>query len=307
MGHRVIQWSTGNVGVHALRGIIRHPDLELVGLWVHSAERPGATRASSAGWHPSGCSRPTTPTRCSALDADCVCYTATADLRPTEAVADMCRILESGKNVVSSSVVPLLHPPKARPGDARAARSRRARRAASSCSRRASIPGSPTTCCRSCSPASASTSTRCGCMEIVNYAPTTSPRCSSRRWASASRSTHTPLLLFPGVLSFAWGGVVKVIAAGLGVEIDEIREVARDGGAATDDVDLGFGVVEAGTTAALRFEVQGIVGGEPRDRPRARHPRSHDDLAPDWPQPPGSGCYRVDRRPATRATRATSR
>ena len=37
MPYRVIQWSTGNVGKHSLRLIARHPDLELVGLWVHSA------------------------------------------------------------------------------------------------------------------------------------------------------------------------------------------------------------------------------------------------------------------------------
>ena len=47
------------------------------------------------------------------LEADCVSYTATADLRPHEAVDDLCRILESGKNVVSSSIVPLVHPPSA--------------------------------------------------------------------------------------------------------------------------------------------------------------------------------------------------
>src|SRR5690349_21993697 len=46
-----------------------------------------------------------------ALDADCVCYTATADLRPHEAIADMTRLAQSGKNIVSSSVVPLVYPP----------------------------------------------------------------------------------------------------------------------------------------------------------------------------------------------------
>lgn len=43
-------------------------------------------------------------------DADCVVYTATADLRMGEALDDVCRILRSGKNVVSSSIVPLVHP-----------------------------------------------------------------------------------------------------------------------------------------------------------------------------------------------------
>ena len=41
MGYRVVQWSTGNVGRHALRCIIGHPDLELVGLWVHSDDKVG--------------------------------------------------------------------------------------------------------------------------------------------------------------------------------------------------------------------------------------------------------------------------
>ena len=69
--------------------------------------------------------------------------------------------------------------------------------------------------------------------------------------------------MLPGVLSLAWGGVVKVLAAGLGVEIDELREV-HERRPAPRDIDLGFGVVEQGTTAALRFEVQGIVNGDVR-------------------------------------------
>ena len=32
MPYKVIQWATGNVGHLALRGIIEHPELELVGL-----------------------------------------------------------------------------------------------------------------------------------------------------------------------------------------------------------------------------------------------------------------------------------
>ena len=56
---------------------------------------------------------------------------------------------------------------------------------------------------------------------------------------------------------------MKVLAAGLGVEIDEIREV-HERRPAPSDIDLGFGVVEQGTTAAMRFEVQGIVNGETR-------------------------------------------
>ena len=101
------------------------------------------------------------------------------------------------------------------------------------------------------------------------------------------------MLLIPGVLSFAWGGTVKAIAAGLGVEIEELREV-HERLPAEETIDLGFGVVEKGTTAAMRFEVQGIVDGEPRII--LEHVTRLDDaLAPDWPQPVGHSGYRVDR------------
>jgi hypothetical protein len=52
--YRVIQWSTGNVGRHALRCIERNPDLELVGLWVHSADKAGRDAGELAGLAPNG-------------------------------------------------------------------------------------------------------------------------------------------------------------------------------------------------------------------------------------------------------------
>jgi hypothetical protein len=41
MAYRVIQWATGNVGRAAVQGIVAHPDLELVGAWVHSPHKVG--------------------------------------------------------------------------------------------------------------------------------------------------------------------------------------------------------------------------------------------------------------------------
>ena len=41
MSHRVVQWSTGNVGRHALAGIDAHPQLELVGLFVSNPDKVG--------------------------------------------------------------------------------------------------------------------------------------------------------------------------------------------------------------------------------------------------------------------------
>jgi len=106
--YRVVQWSTGNVGHHAVRLIARHPDLELVGLWVHSPDKVGRDAGELVGIEPLGVAATDDVEAVLALRPDCVSYTATADLRPGEAIEDMARLLAAGVNVVSSSVVPLV-------------------------------------------------------------------------------------------------------------------------------------------------------------------------------------------------------
>jgi 4-hydroxy-tetrahydrodipicolinate reductase len=103
---------------------------------------------------------------------------------------------------------------------------------------------------------------------------------------------ETPLLLSPGVLTLAWGSVVRQLAAGLDVELDGIEEwYTRLPAPETFEVDAG--TVEKDTAAALRFEVRGMRGGRPVVV--LEHvTRLRDDLGPDWPQPAGQGSYRVE-------------
>ncbi|HEX5613912.1 MAG TPA: diacylglycerol kinase [Acidimicrobiia bacterium] len=290
MTYRVVQWSTGNVGRHAVRLIARHPDLELVGLWVHSDDKVGRDAGELVGIEALGVAATNDVDALLALDADCVCYTATADLRPTEAIADMARILASGKNVVSSSVVPLIYPPHVEPGlrqpleDACAT-------GGVSCFTSGIDPGWANDLLPLVLTGQCEYVDELRVMEIVNYATYAQPTVLFDTMGFGKPLDSTPLLLMPGVLSFAWGGVVKVLAAGLGVEIDELREV-HERLPAPKDIDLGFGIVDEGTTAAMRFEVQGVVGGEVRIV--LEHVTRLDDaLAPEWPQPAGHSGYRV--------------
>ncbi|MDT5016156.1 MAG: hypothetical protein QOD39_2316, partial [Mycobacterium sp.] len=46
---RVIQFSTGNVGRHALRSIIERPDLELVGVHANGVQKVGRDAAELCG------------------------------------------------------------------------------------------------------------------------------------------------------------------------------------------------------------------------------------------------------------------
>ncbi len=58
--YKIVQWATGNVGTRSLRSVIEHPNMRLVGLYVHSKDKAGAMRASCAGSRRSA-SRPRTP------------------------------------------------------------------------------------------------------------------------------------------------------------------------------------------------------------------------------------------------------
>lgn len=292
MPYRVIQWSTGNVGKLALRAILNHPDLELVGLWVSSDAKAGRDAGELVGLPPVGVRATTDAEALLALDADCVCYTATADLRPAEAIEDLCRILRSGKNVVSSSFVPLVYPPAA-PAPMVEALSEACREGGTSCYTSGIDPGFANDALPLLLMSACERVDSVRVMEIVNYDTYNQPTVLFDTMGFAKPLDHTPLLLIPGVLTLAWGSVVKILAAGLGVEVDEIREVYEKV-PAERAFDIPPGHVPAGTMAALRFEVQGIVGGKPRIV--LEHvTRLRDDLAPDWPQPvAGSrGCYRV--------------
>jgi 4-hydroxy-tetrahydrodipicolinate reductase len=130
-------------------------------------------------------------------------------------------------------------------------------------------------------------------MEIVDYATYDSATVMFDIMGFGKPLDETPILLQPGVLSMAWGSVLRQIAAGLGIELDEVVEVYyRE--PAPEDFQIAAGLIAKGTAAALRFEVRGLV--DERPAVVVEHvTRLREDLQPDWPQPaqPG-GSYRVE-------------
>jgi len=286
--YRVIQWSTGNVGRYALRQILDHPELELAGLWVHNPSKQGRDAGTFCDRPPTGIHATGDAEALLALDADCVCYAATADLRPFEAIDDLCRILSAGKNVVSTSVVPLVHPTSFFPEVAE--------RLAAACERgRVSFftsgidPGFATDVLPLLVSGLAGRWAEIRIQEIINYATYDQPQVLFETMGFGQPMQDTPLLLTPGTLAFAWGGTIRLLAAGLALPLEDIRQ-EYEKRPAERPVRVGNRVVEPGTMGALRFEVQGIVGGRPAIV--IEHVTRLDDaLAPDWPQ--GAGSYRI--------------
>jgi hypothetical protein len=96
MAIRVIQWATGGVGRAAVAGVVAHPELELVGCWVHSADKAGRDVGELCGTGPLGVVATDDVEALVALDAECVIYTPfMAD------PAVVARLLASGKSVVT--------------------------------------------------------------------------------------------------------------------------------------------------------------------------------------------------------------
>lgn len=96
---RVIQWTTGNIGRRSLHAIIGRPDMELVGVYAHGAEKVGVDAAELAGWpEPTGVAATNDIDALLSLGADACCYNP---LWPN--VDELVRLLESGVNVCTSA------------------------------------------------------------------------------------------------------------------------------------------------------------------------------------------------------------
>lgn len=93
---RVVQWATGGVGKAAIEAVLAHPDLELVGVWVHSEAKHGKDAGELVGRDPIGVAATTSKDEILALDADCVVY---SPLLPDE--SEVVALLRSGKSVVT--------------------------------------------------------------------------------------------------------------------------------------------------------------------------------------------------------------
>jgi hypothetical protein len=284
MALRVIQWSTGNVGAYSLRAILNHPELELSGVWVHGEKKDGMDAGALCGLPPVGVQATRDAEALLASDADCVAYTATADLRIGEAIDDVCRILRAGKNVVSSSIVGLVHP--SHMGEQLRERIEAACAEGESSFFTSGIdPGFandllPLTLTGLCERWS-----EVRIREIVNYATYDQPEVVLGTMGFGKPLDELPILLQPGALTVAWGGTIRLLAEGLGVTLDRIEQ-SYECLPAPQDLDTPMGTIREGTRAALRFEVRGIVGGE--TRLVVEHvTRMHDDLAPEWPHSEG--------------------
>jgi 2,4-diaminopentanoate dehydrogenase len=291
---RVAQVGTGNVGGHALRGIIANPELELAAVWVSSEAKAGRDAAELAGLRsPTGVKATADLGEVIAAQPDCGVYTAMADNRLPEALEDYRRLLAAGINMVGSGPVFLQYPYQVIPDELIQPLEEATQQGNSSLFVNGIDPGFANDLLPLALAGTCQQIEQVRCMEIVDYATYDSATVMFDIMGFGKPLDEIPILLQPGVLSLAWGSVVRQLAAGLGVTLDEVVDVYfRE--PAPEDFEIASGFVPKGTAAALRFEVRGLID----ERPAVvlEHvTRLREDLCPDWPQPaqPG-GSYRVE-------------
>jgi hypothetical protein len=291
---RVVQWATGSVGRHAVAAIAAHPDLDLVGALVYSDDKAGRDVGDICGIGPVGVTATKDRDQVLALDADCVLYMAQGEMDPMGALDDICALLASGKNVISTAVTAFIYPASAGP--------QVVERLEKACAE-----GHASFHATGIEPGWASevlplTMSGLFCQvnsllvqELLDYSSYNSHFMLFDIMGFGHPPDAAVPAADPALLGSAFNAPLMLVADGLGATIDDFaydRQVA----VASEAFDIAAGRIEAGTVAAQRFSATAIIGG--RRALTVEHiTRLAQDAAPDWPR--GRGWkVTVDGRPS---------
>jgi hypothetical protein len=288
MTHRVVQWTTGNVGKQSAQAIARHPDLELVGCYAWSPEKIGRDVGEICGTDPLGVTATDDVAALLALQPDCVLY---SPMWP--AVDELVRILESGVDVVTTAAFIT----GSRLGPER-------RKLTDACER-----GGATLFGTGVSPGfvdmlglvMAGISDRIDKVTVSEAAHTMgydSPE--TEKPAGFGRPIDDPKLQAMTAQGTAvFGEAVEMMADALGVELDEIACEAEYA-AALEDLDLGSWRIGKGCVAGIAASWQGRVRGRSVVELNIRWKKAA-VLEPDWKISDG-WVVEVAGRPTVRTT-----
>jgi len=289
---RVVVWSTGGVGAVAIDAISRRPDLELVGVWVHSPEKVGKDAGELAGIEPLGVAATHDADALIALAPDCVVYAASGPERDGAAVPDYLRLLQAGINVVSTSSTSLVYPPSYFAPDWREQLEVAAKSGGASFYASGIFPGFASDQLALLM-TTQSKNIRCiTASEIAlnDHYPVADVMMDGMGFGRPM--DFEPMLSQPGFIEMAWKAPIHLIASGLGVEVERVNG-SLDRQLADRDIDVAFGTIKAGTCGAVRTRAAGVANG--REAIVIEHViRMARDVAPDWPTSDCDATYRVD-------------
>jgi 4-hydroxy-tetrahydrodipicolinate reductase len=270
--YRVVQWSTGTIGVRALRAIVEHPDLALAGVYVHGEDKAGRDAGELCGLPPLGVTATSSVDDVITSGADCVLYMPNAP-----DVDTLVALLAAGINVVTTCG--LFHHP---PSMDQAVRQRIQDACSAGGASIHSTGSSPGFITEAVPLVLTSIQRRLNSLAIDEYADL------SQR--------PSPELLFDlmgfgkpmgpfedfraDYLGASFGPSLRLVADALGLPLDSV-ESSGELAAATQDITIAAGELPAGTVAAQRITIAGIRNGSTLIRFRATW-YCTTELAPVW-------------------------
>jgi hypothetical protein len=262
--YRVAHYGTGHTGTLVLRQLLDRPDVELVGHLVHTPAKVGKDSGEIVGVDPVGVRATASFEEFCALDADCVTYMATEFGREVDDVIDeMCRLLESGKNVVTTTFIRLVYP-KSLPPEM-LARLEKACAAGQSTFMGTGIAPGFTTDALPVYLGSLSEAPRTvRVAERVlqgTYSDPLSFIALGFGTVPAGPTTDLPA----DVWTVHFEGALRMLADGYGWELDSIK-ACQDLAVVDRDYEFEAGAIPRGTVGAVRLRFDGMVGDEPRVR-----------------------------------------
>jgi hypothetical protein len=285
--YKVVVWATGRVGKLAIRAVADRTNLDLVGVWVHSESKEGQDAGILAGIDPLGVTATRDQEALLAGNAQCVVYTGPATNRPREAIEDFCRILEAGKNIVTTSLPGLVYPRGSMRASALTRLTESAQRGNSSIYSTGIEPGFG---CDLFAVALSSMSSRIYSVrgfEITDYSRDNLVYEMRELFGFGQPLEYQGGVMMPGVIKFGWGAAVTMVAEALGVQLDDIRESCQYA-PAPRRLETASGVIEPGTIGAMWFRCIGVVDGQ--EVITIEHvDRMCEDVAPDWPKSRAGG------------------
>jgi hypothetical protein len=281
--YRVVQWATGNVGRAAMEGVLAHPELELVGCWVHSEDKEGTDAGTLAGHHAIGVRATTDVDALLALDADCVVY---SPIFADEGV--VVRILESGKNLVT----PLgwFYPPS----DERERLDAVCRAAGVTLHGTGIHPGGITERFPLMVSALSGSITRVRAEEFSDIRTYGAPDVI-RDWMLFGRTPdEARQSIMAAALGAGFGQSVHMVADVLGFTLDPELRTTHDMAVATEPIDSPIGPIAPGLVAAQRFRWEGLVDGRPVVTAAVNWLMGEEHLDPPWRFGPDGEHFEVE-------------
>ena len=288
-----VVWGTGNVGRAAIRAVDAHPALKLTAVIVHDDAKDGRDAGLLADLgHELGVPATKDIDAVLAASPRAVVYAASGDVRFDEALADIVRAVRAGAVVVTPSLYPLYDQRNA-PAELREPVLAAIAEGGGSLFVSGVDPGWGNDVLPLLISGLGTRVDVIRCQEIFDYSTYEQPDSVRYLVGMGQPMDYEAPMLLPMVPTMVWGGQIRLMARALGVELDELRETMDRRPLETTVTTRTMGDFEEGTQGAVRFEVQGIVDGEPRIV--IEHiTRIHPSCAPDWPQPPsGAGAHRV--------------